>query len=255
MCAMSVNYDTFARLYDADFASYDEDIGFLAELARRTGGPILELMCGTGRALLPLGEDGFEITGVDNSADMLAIAREKVSAAKLDQQVTLLQEDVRTATLPTGFMLAFITANSFMHMETVEDQLAALQAIRPTLQYEGLLVIDLFNPNLHELIQHDGHTVLANTFDLDGDQVNKFVSTSTDLATQTNYVTFIYDRTDAEGRLFRRTMPFAMRWLYRYELEHLLVRAGYEIEAFFGSYFLDDYTSTSERLIAVAHVK
>jgi len=252
---MSVNYDTFARLYDADFASYDEDIPFYAELARRTGGPILELMCGTGRALLPLAEEGFDITGVDSSADMLALAREKVAAEGLEGRVTLLEADIRTGALPTGFMLAFITANSFMHLETVEDQLAALHAIRPTLDRDGLLVIDLFNPNPHELLQQDGHTVLANTFELEGDQVLKFVSTSSDLAAQTSYVTFIYDRSDATGCVVRRVMPFTMRWLYRYELEHLLVRAGYVIEAFFGSYFLDNYSTTSERLIAVAHVR
>lgn len=251
---MSANYDSFARLYDADFASYDEDIAFIAELARRTGGPILELMCGTGRALLPLAEEGFDVTGVDSSGDMLDLARKRVAQEGLGERVTLLQADIRAAKLPTGFMLAFITANSFMHMETIEDQLAALETIRPTLQRDGLLVIDLFSPNPHELLQNDGHTVLANTFDLDGDRVLKFVATSTDIAAQTNYVTFIYDRTDREGRVSRRVMPFTMRWIYRYELEHLLVRAGYEIEAFFGSYNLDDYTTASERLIAVAHV-
>jgi hypothetical protein len=68
-------------------------------------------------------------------------------------------------------------------------------------------------------------------------------------------VTFLYDRVDADGRVSRRTLPFTLRWLYRFEVEHLLVRAGYELEAIFGSYELDDYSSASERLIAVAHVR
>ncbi|NTU82301.1 MAG: class I SAM-dependent methyltransferase, partial [Chloroflexales bacterium] len=69
-------YDPFARYYDADFRDYLEDLPFYHELARRTGGPLLELMCGTGRVLLPLAEAGYSITGVDSSPAMLSIARE-----------------------------------------------------------------------------------------------------------------------------------------------------------------------------------
>lgn len=252
---MSVDYDTFAELYEADFANYSEDIGFYVELARRTGGPILELMCGTGRVSLPLAEEGFDVTGVDNSSDMLRLARQRAAEAQLEDKLTYIQADIRKDELPTGFMLAFITANSFMHMDSVEAQIEALEQIRPTLQHDGLLVIDVLNPNPHELTQADGHTVLANTFELNGDKVLKFVSTNTDIAAQTNYVTFIYDRCKPDGQVIRRVMPLTMRWFYRYELEHLLIRAGYEIEAFFGSYYLDDYGTASERLIAVAHVK
>lgn len=252
---MSATYDSFARLYEADFANYYDDVRFFSELARRTGGPIMELMCGTGRVLLPLAEDGYDVTGVDLSDDMLNLAREKVAEAGLEQRVTLVQGDIRTGQLPGGFMLVFITANSFMHMESVDDQLAALATIRPTLRRDGLLVIDLFSPNPQEMLQNDGHLRLANTFELHGEQVLKFVATSTDIVEQTDHVTFLYETMDDAGRVTRRVLPLTLRWLYRFELEHLLARAGYELEAIFGSYDLDDYSGSSERLIAVAHVK
>ena len=73
-----------------------------------------------------------------------------------------------------------------------------------------------------------------------------------DLAEQTSYVTFIYDEIDAEGRVRRSTLPFSMRWLYRYELEHLLARAGFALDGLYGSYELDDYSAESELLLAVA---
>jgi hypothetical protein len=43
-----------------------------------------------------------------------------------------------------------------------------------------------------------------------------------------------------------------MRWVYRYELEHLLARAGFVLEQVYGSYELDDYRSDSDVMLAVA---
>ncbi len=246
-------YDPFARFYDADLRDYHEDVPFLRELARRSGGPLLELMCGTGRLLLPLAEAGFAITGVDRSPAMLAIAREHVQAAGLQAQVTLIEGDVRDVSLPEGaFNLAFVGVNSFMHLETVRDQLACLSLARRALQRRGLLVIDLFNPDPAEIIREDNRLILEREYELDGRHVQKFVAIDSDAAAQLSHVTYIYDETTADGRLTRHTMRFTLRWLHRFELEHLLARAGFMLRAVYGSYDLAEYDSSSPRLIAVA---
>jgi hypothetical protein len=72
------------------------------------------------------------------------------------------------------------------------------------------------------------------------------------MAAQTSHVTFIYDEIDAEGQVRRSALPFTMRWLYRYELEHLLARAGFALDGIYGSYELDDYSAESELLLVVA---
>jgi ubiquinone/menaquinone biosynthesis C-methylase UbiE len=244
-------YDPFARYYDADFRGYTEDVPFYHELARRSGGPILELMCGTGRVLLPLAEAGHQITGVDISPAMLAIARERLAESELS--ATLIEGDVRSVALPEqGFGLAFIAINSFMHMETVRDQLATLETARRALSRRGTLVLDLFNPDPIEIAREDNRIVLDRSYDLDGRQVQKFVAIDSDAAAQKSYVTYLYDETDAEGRVTRRTMRFTMRWYYRYEIEHLLARAGFTLRAIYGSYDLDEYITGSPRLITVA---
>ena len=46
---------------------------FYVDLARKSGGPVLEIACGTGRVLLPIAREGIEIEGVDNSESMLRI--------------------------------------------------------------------------------------------------------------------------------------------------------------------------------------
>jgi ubiquinone/menaquinone biosynthesis C-methylase UbiE len=246
-------YDPFARYYDADFHDYQDDVPFLREMARRTGGPILELMCGTGRVLLPLAREGYQITGVDISPAMLEIARAHLAAAGLAEGVDLIEGDVRSIELPAkGYALAFVAVNSFMHLEEVRDQLAALTVVRRALTRRGLLVLDLFNPDLTEIAREDSRIVLDREYDLDGRHVQKFIAIDSDAAAQISRVTYLYDETDADGRLSRRTMRFAMRWFYRFEIEHLLARAGFSTRAIYGSYDLDEYATGSPRLIVVA---
>ncbi|MBX0330454.1 class I SAM-dependent methyltransferase [Oscillochloris sp. ZM17-4] len=244
-------YDPFARYYDADFRGFHEDVPFFREMARRAGGPILELMCGTGRVLLPLAEDGHPITGVDISPAMLAIARQRLDES--DVSANLIEGDVRSVDLPSKtYDLAFVAINSFMHLELVRDQLAALETARRALARRGTLVLDLFNPDPIEIAREDNRLVLDRSYELDGRQVQKLVAIDSDAASQTSHVTYIYDETDAQGQLSRRTMRFVLRWFYRYEIEHLLARAGFSLRAVYGSYDLDEYITGSPRMIVVA---
>ena len=248
-------YDPFARYYDADFRDYLEDLPFYRELARRTGGPLLELMCGTGRVLLPLAEAGHTITGVDISPAMLAIARQRVAEAGLAGRATLLEGDVRDMPLPAKeFALAFVAINSFMHLEAVRDQLACLSNVRRALTPRGLLVLDLFNPDPAAILREDNRIVLDREYQLDGRNVQKYVAIDSDAAAQLSRVTYLYDETDQAGLLTRRTMRFTMRWFYRFELEHLLARAGFAMRTLLGSNELAEYYSHSPRQMSVAAV-
>jgi hypothetical protein len=128
-----------------------------------------------------------------------------------------------------------------------------LKHIHGALASGGLLALDLFNPDPRALAEQNGAVVLDREFMLeDGTSVQKFVAQHADMATQTNRVTFIYDELQADGLVRRTTLPFTMRWLYRYELEHLLARAGFTLEAVYGSYDLDEYSGGGELMLTVA---
>jgi hypothetical protein len=62
----------------------------------------------------------------------------------------------------------------------------------------------------------------------------------------------MYDIVDSNQRVQRHNAAFAMRWLWRYEVEHLLARAGFQVEAVYGDYELNPYDNTSEQIIVVA---
>ncbi len=51
------------------------DVDFYLEMARESGGSVLELGCGTGRVCIPVAQEGFEIMGLDLSEHMLDICR------------------------------------------------------------------------------------------------------------------------------------------------------------------------------------
>jgi SAM-dependent methyltransferase len=250
---MSDPFGIYARFYDLDLGSLDDDLFMIRQFARRSGSPILELGCGTGRVLLPLARDGHRVVGVDVSPAMLAIARNKAEAEGLAGQVSLLQQDMRNLDLDRHFNLIFSAINSFSHLLSTRDQLAALARVREHLAPGGLLLLDLFNPDLARLLDLRGRMTLDKILhDPDGQRLLKFRAETVDLAHQVIHVTYVIDRIDGQGRVERTVFPFDMRYLFRYELELLLLHAGFEVEAIYGSYDLDQFDEGSPLMIAVA---
>lgn len=248
------DFDRFARFYDLDYEPFQDDVALYLGFAERTGGPLLELGCGTGRLLLPLAGAGYHVTGVDLSPAMLAVARNKVEAAGLEDSITLVQADMREVKLPQQYRLAFIAINSFMHLASLEDQIQALRAWRKLLLPGGLLIIDVYNPHPQTLLEADGRIELhGRWFDpATGATVFKQTTRTLDEARQLQHVLFIYDEVFPDGQVRRTLAPFPSRYLYRFEGELLLDKAGFTPEQVYGSYDLDPYDSASERMIFVA---
>src|SRR5207249_4667681 len=113
--AGSIDFDRFARFYDWDTDTEADDLDFYRNMAARTGGPVLEVGCGTGRVLLPFAKAGTRLTGIDVSPWMLARARAELTAAVLAERVKLVEGDARTMSLDERFRLVYIALNTFMH--------------------------------------------------------------------------------------------------------------------------------------------
>ncbi|HEX6291007.1 MAG TPA: class I SAM-dependent methyltransferase [Herpetosiphonaceae bacterium] len=247
------DFDRFARYYDADMGSFADDLPFYRELARRSDGPILDAMCGTGRVIVPLAQAGFQSVGLDIAPAMVAAVERKLTRRRLGERLRVVQGDIRSFELAERFGLILVPLNSFMHLETVDDQFAALRSIKRHLQPGGMLVLDLFNPDPRDIMADQGALVYEHTFtSAEGLAVQKYVVRRTDWAEQRQTVAFIYDELQADGRVVRSVMPFVMRWLYRFEVQHLLACVGLNVEAVYGDYDLEPYTSDSPQLIVTA---
>ena len=251
------DYDAFARFYDIFYEQRDDDLAMYRDLARGASGPILELGCGTGRVLVPLALEGHQVTGLDFSTAMLTIAQEKVNAAQVSEQVELVQGDIRGFDLASQFAMTIVPINTFMHCYNIDQQLACLGCIRRHLQPGGRLIIDVYHPDLESLLEADGRLMSEGTV-LDsstGHTIHHVYTRLLDIANQTQDITFIVEETDSEGQARRTFFPFRMRFVYRYEMELLLRLAGYNLEAVHGSYDLESFESTSERMIFVSRTE
>ena len=234
-------YGHTAEFYDY-VAPYQErqDVIFFVEEARRTGGPVLEIGCGTGRVLIPTAREGIEITGLDLSKGMLAICRQRLQAEPEDvrQRVHLVEADMRSFDLGRTFHLVTFPFRPFQHLLTVEDQLACLETVRRHLVPGGRLVLDLFNPSLYFLAEDDVGQEKGEEPEFsmpDGRRVVRWHKiVNRDLSAQVQHVELIYYVTHPDGRKERLVDDFPMRYLFRFEAEHLLARCGFEVEAVYG---------------------
>jgi len=244
------DYPFVAEFYDyVTPYSARQDVAFFVQMAKESGGPVLELGCGTGRVLIPTARAGIEIVGLDLSSAMLAVCREKLSreAAEVRARVSLVEGDMRHFDLGREFRLVTIPFRPFQHLTTVEDQLSCLASIRRHLVPGGKLILDLFNPKLSFLVDD---RLLAESepepeFTLpDGRRVERrHRHAARDLFNQVLDCELIYYVTYPDGRKERLVHRFPMRYLFRFEVEHLLVRSGFSLEAVYADYDRSPYGS------------
>ncbi|MBX3051190.1 MAG: methyltransferase domain-containing protein [Caldilineaceae bacterium] len=249
------NFDPFAPFYDYDYRHYSDDIQLVVDLAQDAGETALELGCGTGRVLIPLAATGCRVTGVDSSPALLALAQRKAEQAGITARLRLMEDDLRTfSAAEADFDFAFCVSNTLMHLTTQADQLAALRSAHRHLRPGGRLLIDLFNPDIPYLTTIAGVQVLADRWtDNERDAtVLKWVVRQVDVAEQMQETIFVYESVFANGRTERVVLPFDLRFLWPSEGELLLEKAGFRLEAVWGDFDGNPYTSDSERLIFLA---
>src|SRR5262249_41021969 len=138
-------YDLIAPFYDIEHDRFSEDLNMYSNYAELSGGKILELACGSGRVLLPLAQEGYELTGVDSSAKMLEIAQQRLQEKKLTGHCQLVKQDMRSLQLEQKYRLAIIALGSFGHIATRKDQRSTLAAIRAHLSPSATLILDISN--------------------------------------------------------------------------------------------------------------
>jgi SAM-dependent methyltransferase len=243
-----------ARYYDEVYALLRDasgDIGFYRSLARETGGPVLELGCGSGRVLLPIARDGFACTGLDSSRAMLdALARKNPPA-----HVRLLEGRMEAFDLGADrFSLIYSAFRAFQHLLTVEEQLSCLAAVRRHLAPGGLFAFDVFAPVLQRIAILSEPEAEDCRFWKDGEEVVRFVAVERDPAAQRMDLTFRYERRRPGAPAESEIVPTRMRYFFRYELEHLLARAGFSRIQVFGDFDRRPYDSFSRESVIVASV-
>jgi SAM-dependent methyltransferase len=120
-----------------------ESVAWHRRHAAETGGPVLELACGTGSLLAPLAAAGLEVVGLDLSEEMLRIARQRIAELPGDvrDRIRLVHADMGAFDLGREFPLVVLADNSFRELTTEEELASCLRCVARHLEPGGRLLL------------------------------------------------------------------------------------------------------------------
>ena len=131
----------FASLYDCvNPWSVSDD--FYVDHANQSGGPVLDLGCGTGMLACGIAAKGLDVTAVDPAEAMLRIARTRPGGDK----VNWIQSDGQSLRLPQRFNFIYMTGHAIQQLLTDDDAVGLLRAAADHLLPDGRFVFETRNP-------------------------------------------------------------------------------------------------------------
>lgn len=250
-----INHDNLdeyrdAELYDAVNGGHEIGGKFYFDLAREYGSPILEIACGTGRLTIPLAKEGYEITGVDLTQEMLTVAKKK--AEQIGVAVDWVHTDARYLELGRKFRMVFTSGNSFQAFLDRESQEQLLETVHKHLDKQGVFAFETRNPVLSFLCAGSDTQEDAGSFiDKNGNQVSVAERRWYEHETQLeHYVTC----RRWQGKLgVEQTMEtkISIRYVFPQELEALLYYNGFDIVNLYGDFDLSPFQSDSPSMVCV----
>jgi SAM-dependent methyltransferase len=246
-----------ARLYDLDVAEDPGDLDLYLALAARTGGPILELMAGSGRLAVPLAVAGHEVVAVDRDPAMLARAHAAATAAgpAAGRRLSLVEgdaEDYRHAGTPR-FRLAFIALGSLLLLPDRRAQRRAVETLAAHLAPDGVAVVDVWLPDAADLARYDGRATLEWVrTDPAGRLVTKTMSARHDAATATVELIEIFDEGMPGEAPARWIRVGRLALIDAPALADIVEAAGLTVETLAGDHDLGPLGPGADRLVLVA---
>ena len=242
-------YAAFAAFYDAltedvDYAAWAE---YLQAAVCRHGGStasVLDLACGSGSLSLELAARGCEVVGVDGSADMLAVAREKAQEEGAD--VLFLCQDMRELDLYGTVDTAVCMLDSLNHVLATADLAEIFRRLGLFIRPDGLLVFDANTPRKHEVTLGD------NAFVYEKEEFmcvwrNRYIP-----ATHETEMLLDFFLEEEDGSYTRYTDTVRERGYSLSTWKKLLAEAGFDLLAVYGERDFEPPAADADRWVLVA---
>jgi ubiquinone/menaquinone biosynthesis C-methylase UbiE len=233
----------FASLYDClnPWSVSDE---FYLEQAVASGGPVLDLGCGTGALACFLAARNLDVTGVDPSEAMLRVARSREGAAR----VNWIHSDGQNLRLPQRFNFVCMTGHAFQQLLTDDDAVALLRAAAAHLNPQGRFVFETRNPAVQAWLQWTPeHSTRTGQSPRHG-RVSLFYDAQADPA---NGIVTIAEHYHLLDQQVRRVGRNRIRFIDQQHLSRLLAEAGLAVVAWYGSWDRERLSPTSKEIIVI----
>lgn len=142
----------FARVFDIVVHETEEslagatEMGFVQWAFGRCPRPvrdILDLGCGQGRFLIPLVQAGYQLTGLDNSPDMLSVCRHRLD--QRDLIARLVEADFTTLDVEGNHDALLCLDAAISYVLDADQIIETLARFRRALRPQGMLIMDVWN--------------------------------------------------------------------------------------------------------------
>ena len=242
-----------ARLYDLD-PTVPDDLPFYRRRLGRSE-RLLELGCGTGRVLVPLAERCRQAWGVDRSAAMLEVCRERVAEAGLPAgRVRTLLADITALDLGERFELVVAPYRVFQYLieEAAVDGFFA--TLRRHLAPGGRAVVSAFRPRDGRVVAWSG---AGETLCWEVEEGNAVVTCHArglclDLEHQVERLELVY-RERVDGALTTEALlPLTLRWYRPEQLLETIEAHGFRALQRWGGYRGEPYAEGDELVLTIA---
>lgn len=257
-------YTSFAQVYDLfmDNVPYEEWCEYLKEQLSSYGiedGLIFDLGCGTGKMTRRMADFGYDMIGVDNSMEMLEIAREfdeseiaysedidleDVGAGK--RRILYLMQDMREFELYGTVRAVYSACDSLNYILEEEDLLTVFRLVNNYLDPKGIFIFDMNTSYKYEELLGE------NTFAESRDASSFIWDNYYDEEEQINEYDLTLFIQEEDGR-FQRFQEQHYQKCYSLDtVKELLAKAGMEFVAVYDAYTKNPLTEDSDRMTIVA---
>lgn len=216
-----------ALFYDAERPPVrDAELRWYAERLPRDGGSVLEVMCGSGRLLVPLLRAGVAMHGIDPSAALLDACASRVAAARLN--ATLVRQAMHEINLPFRYTGAFIAGGAFQRLTDPVAVRSALARLRAHLVPPGILLLDLFVPSTTAQRLGAALVEVRTTQLPDGTRIALRSETTTYSEERIAHTRNRYVHRRGTARLAEETESSSFTWYPPEEIASLVADAGFD---------------------------
>jgi SAM-dependent methyltransferase len=242
-----------AALYDYEYRRRRADITFYRELAKRRGGPILDLGCGSGRAAIPLARDGHHVFGIDQSPGMLAKLRARIAdlPTAAAARIQVASGNLCTFDVPGKYNLVIAAFNVLEHLYTRGELAACLARVAAHLAPGGAFVFDVQMPDLAWLLRDPVKRWAKTRFTDPTTKRAMFYSTNHDYdpVGQIANIRLYYEPVDGKGGT--RIVKLSQRKYFPAELEALVAHSGFRMVERYGDFAWQPLDATAESQVLV----
>ena len=238
--ALAADYDRLTQ--DVEYEAIYAYCRQLLELAGAKPQTVVDLACGTGSMSVLLAKDGYSVTGVDMSEEMLTAAWEK--AAELDNPPFFVRQKMQRLRLPSPVDWVFCGLDSVNYVLEPADCAETMRRVCQALNPGGVFIFDLDTPE--KLRAMDGQVFLDEDDDV-------YCVWRGEFDEESRICTFGMDLFQRRGKVWHRSQEEHREYAYELaQVEDYLRQAGFDDVRIYGDRTLNPPQAGEQRAYFMA---